>query len=331
MKNHSIDSDPTSDADPQGNRAYRPGPHWFALLATVFTWPLLFVGGLVTTYRVGMAVPDWPTTFGINMFLYDMTQASWAVFGEHSHRLYGAAVGLFTLLLAGEFLLFERRGRVKWLGLVALAAVIIQGVLGGFRVRLNSTMLAAFHGCFAQAFFGFMVALCVLTGRSWFRKSRNVEGSARIQRMAVAALGLIYVQVLVGAWLRHYPSVIPLGWHAGLAVLVLGHVSMTCLKVEGWKHEVPELVPASRALALALVFQVSLGVAAWLLLRPYDGMARMVTLPQALIRTGHQANAGLLLATATVLALRSMGQLFEVPAPARSSGQAMARDLEAVA
>ena len=60
-------------AQPQPT-AYRRGPHWFALVAAAFTWPLLFVGGLVTTYKVGMAVPDCPTTFGINMFLYDMTR-----------------------------------------------------------------------------------------------------------------------------------------------------------------------------------------------------------------------------------------------------------------
>ena len=95
---------------------YRPGPHWCALLATIFTWPLLFVGGLVTTYKVGMAVPDWPTTFGMNMFLYDMTQASWAVFGEHTHRLYGAAVGLFTILLMLDFWFFDRRKVMKGLG-----------------------------------------------------------------------------------------------------------------------------------------------------------------------------------------------------------------------
>ena len=78
-------------------------PHRVALLATAFTWPLLFVGGLVTTYRVGMAVPDWPTTFGINMFLYDFRNVAWGVFVEHGHRLYGAAVG-FALQLAKPIL-----------------------------------------------------------------------------------------------------------------------------------------------------------------------------------------------------------------------------------
>ena len=198
---------------------YRRGPHWFALVAAAFTWPLLFVGGLVTTYKVGMAVPDWPTTFGINMFLYDMTRAPWGVFGEHTHRLYGAAVGIGTILLMLDFLLFDRRRWIKVMGVVALLAVIGQGVLGGFRVRWNSTTLAAVHGTTAQAFFGFMVALCVWTSRSWLAGRRaDVEsrpGAAKVGRMAWTLLGLVYVQVLVGAWLRHYSRQDALGLARG--------------------------------------------------------------------------------------------------------------------
>ena len=102
--------------------AYRRGPHWLAFLAAVFTLPLLFVGGSVTTYRVGLAVPDWPTTFGINMFLYDFWNAPFGVQVEHTHRLYGAAVGLATIGLTVWLWLFEprrvdegaRRGRPAW-------------------------------------------------------------------------------------------------------------------------------------------------------------------------------------------------------------------------
>src|SRR5689334_4810494 len=99
---------------------YRRGPHWVAVFAAVFTLPLLFAGGSVTTYRVGMAVPDWPTTFGINMFLYDFWNAPFGVRVEHLHRLYGAAVGAATIVLAGWFLAAERRRSMKVLGVLAL-------------------------------------------------------------------------------------------------------------------------------------------------------------------------------------------------------------------
>jgi cytochrome c oxidase assembly protein subunit 15 len=320
--------DPTSAPGTEPARVYRPRPHWFALFATIFTWPLLFIGGLVTTYKVGMAVPDWPTTFGMNMFLYDMTQASWAVFGEHTHRLYGAAVGLFTVLLMLDFWIFDRRRWIKRLGLIALVAVIAQGVLGGMRVRWNSTFFAAFHGCFGQAFFGFMVALCVLTGRGWASKSRVVVDARKYRSLAASGLALVYLQVVVGAWLRHFSDFNALVVHSVLAVLVFGHLLAIVIRVNRRRLEVPELVPASRAMGVLLILQIALGVGAWWLLRPYDGMARPVTLLAALIRTGHQANAGLVLASMVVITLRAFGQLTGRSTDPNGQG---VRDLEAVA
>src|SRR3954453_7443410 len=155
------------ESEPDATPEKRGGPPRVAVFAALFTWPLIFVGGLVTTYRVGMAVPDWPTTFGMNMFLYRVWEAAWGVFIEHGHRLYGASVGVGTIVLMAWFLVADRRRSLKVLGVVALLAVIGQGVLGGYRVRLNSTTLAAVHGCTAQAFFALMVTLCVLTGRDW--------------------------------------------------------------------------------------------------------------------------------------------------------------------
>src|SRR5947207_1326298 len=102
----------SSSTDSPGT-AYRRGPHAVAVCAAVLTWPLIFVGGLVTTYRVGMAVPDWPTTFGMNMFLYRFWEAAWGVFIEHGHRLYGAAVGVATIVLLICFLAAQGRWGLK--------------------------------------------------------------------------------------------------------------------------------------------------------------------------------------------------------------------------
>ena len=319
---------PTHDTSGSAS-LYRPSPHWFALVATVFTWPLLFVGGLVTTYRVGLAVPDWPTTFGMNMFLYDMTRAPWGVFGEHAHRLYGAAVGFATILLMVDFLIFGRRRWIKVMGVVALVAVIGQGLLGGLRVTRTSTFLAAVHGSTAQLFFALMVALCVWTSRSWVERSRMVESVGRIRRMSLALLGLVYLQVLVGAWLRHYSRVDALWMHATLAVLVFGHAVGTVAAVVRSRSSWPELMPATWALLGTIVIQVSLGVAAWWLLRPIDGTIHPVTFYPAMIRTAHQANASLLIGAVVVLTLRAF-QLTSSD-PARSANPALERALEAVA
>lgn len=287
----------------------RLGPHRVALTAAVFTWPLLLVGGSVTVYRVGMAVPDWPTTFGINMFLYNSWNASWGVFIEHGHRLYGAAVGLACVVLALWFALAERRTWMKVLGVLALAAVIGQGVLGGYRVRHNSADLALIHGCTAQAFFALMVALVVLTGRVWLTAGPRQADPARLRRRAAVALALIYVQIVLGALLRHRGTNLAVLIHAGFAVAVLGYILALAWRIRRLRAEVPALVPAATGIVLAASAQVVLGVVAWLMLLPFDGVARTVTGPQALIRIGHQGVGALLLASAVVLTLRAYRHL----------------------
>jgi cytochrome c oxidase assembly protein subunit 15 len=292
---------------------YRPAPHWAAVLAAVFTWPLLFVGGLVTTYRVGMAVPDWPTTFGMNMFLYDMREAAFGVFIEHGHRLYGAALGVCTILLMVDFLLFDRRRTVKVLGVLALIFVGLQGWLGGLRVNNNSTQLAMVHGCVGQAFFAFVVALATITARSWFVTRHPVERTSGLKSIALAMLVVAYLQIVLGAWLRHFSTFGALMSHAGMSLVVLGTMTATIWAVRRRKAELPGLLGPIRAIELTLAIQLALGIAAWWMLRPFDGIAREVSTPQALIRTGHQANAALLLGAALILVLRLYGRGAGVP------------------
>jgi cytochrome c oxidase assembly protein subunit 15 len=293
--------------------AYRAAPHWAAVVAAALTWPLVFAGGLVTTYRVGMAVPDWPTTFGQNMFTYDLAEAAFGVRVEHIHRLAGAAVGLCTIALMLDFLAFDRRKSVKALGVLALVAVIAQGVLGGMRVRNNSTTLAMIHGCTGQAFFAFMVGLAAITARSWFAARRPVERDGRLKGLAAATLAVSYFQIALGGWLRHYPAPAPLMSHAGSALLVIGVVAATIVAVRRRKADVPGLLGPLRAIEMMLGVQLVLGIAAWWILRPFDGIARGVSTAQALIRTGHQANAALFLAAAAVLVVRAFGHAAGVP------------------
>ncbi len=283
------------------------------MLAAVLTWPLVFAGGLVTTYRVGMAVPDWPTTFGQNMFTYDLAEAAFGVRVEHIHRLAGAAVGLCTIVLMLDFLAFDRRRSVKALGVLALIAVVAQGVLGGMRVRNNSTTLAMIHGCTGQAFFAFMVGLAAVTARSWFAARRPVAGDGRLKALVAATLIVAYFQIALGAWLRHYPAPAPLMSHAGSALLVVAIVAATIVAVRRRKAEVPGLLGPLRAIEMTLGIQLVLGIAAWWILRPFDGIARGVSTAQALIRTGHQANAALFLCAAVVLVVRAFGHAAGVP------------------
>jgi cytochrome c oxidase assembly protein subunit 15 len=134
---HADPHSPAAPTDrPGATPAFRPWPHRVAVAAAAVTWPLLLLGGTVTVLRAGMAVPDWPTTFGINMFLFNMFEATWGVFVEHGHRLYGSALGLACVALACWYTI-DRLG-ARALGIVAAALVLLavavsapSGVLGG--------------------------------------------------------------------------------------------------------------------------------------------------------------------------------------------------------
>src|SRR5215831_2845319 len=141
--------------------------HRYALLAAMATFPLLFVGGLVTSTGSALAVPDWPTTFGQNMFLYPWSRMVGGIFYEHSHRLLGALVGFLTMTLTLWLWFNDRRPLLRWLGGIALAAVMIQGALGGLRVVLLQQTLAIVHACLAQAFFALLVSIALLTSPAW--------------------------------------------------------------------------------------------------------------------------------------------------------------------
>ncbi len=294
---------------------YRRTVHAVALFAAAVTLPLLMTGAQVTTNRFGMAVPDWPTTFGINMFLYNMAEASYAVFVEHRHRLFGSSLGIATIILAAWFVLADRRRWMKLLGVGALLAVIGQGSLGGIRVLRNSTTFAAIHGCTGQLVFALLVALCVLTSRDWLQPDAEADDPGSLRRRSAVNLGLIYGQIVIGATLRHFGA--NLLFHAVLAVAVLAHAVALWIRVERSAASVPWLVKPARWMAMAVAVQVLLGIAAWWLLRPFDGIPRLVTTPQSLARTGHVVNGALFLASAVVLTLRAFRHLRSPEVPNR--------------
>ena len=134
----------------------------FAWTACAATLLLISIGGLVTGFRAGMAVPDWPNTYGSNMFLYPLAKMTGGVFYEHAHRLLGSLVGLTTLVLAILLSIQRPLDRGPDSGLDRGACVLLQGVMGGFRVTDNSTHLAVVHGFFAHVILAGMVGVAVL-------------------------------------------------------------------------------------------------------------------------------------------------------------------------
>ncbi len=181
--------------------AAAPPSRWlrrFAWLLAALTLLLICSGGMVTSKGVGLAVPDWPTTFGYNMFLFPVSQWVGGIFFEHTHRLIASTVGLLTIALA--VWLWRESPRLRLLGLVALGAVILQGVLGGLRVTLLKDEIGIFHACLAQAFLGLLVYIAWSLSRS---PSPGTAQRAAFSRLAMIATALIYLQLGLGATMRH--------------------------------------------------------------------------------------------------------------------------------
>src|SRR5687767_1615071 len=180
------------------------------------------MGGLVTSHQAGMSVPDWPNSYGYNMFLFPPSQWVGGIFYEHTHRLMGTVVGMLSIVLAVWAWRSEPRKWVRWLAYSVLAAVIFQGVLGGLRVVLVELDLAIVHACFAQAFFCLAALMVAVTSKWWRHAAPGRSGGPVVARericpcsdwtarLAILALLTIYLQLVAGAVMRHY--------QAGLAI-----------------------------------------------------------------------------------------------------------------
>ena len=181
------------------------------MIGAMATFFLIVVGGLVTSKGAGMSVPDWPTTYGYNMFLFPYSKWVGGIFWEHSHRLLASVVGLITLILAAVTFWKERRSWVKWLAVATVLGVITQGVLGGLRVTLYKDQIGIFHAALAQSFFGLLLVITAVTGKgflsgAWFAD----KAAASLRWLVLAGLLLTYFQLGVAATIRHQ--------HAPLAI-----------------------------------------------------------------------------------------------------------------
>src|SRR3954452_1017621 len=176
--------------------------HRFVWLNVGATLLLICSGGMVTSKGVGLAVPDWPTTFGYNMFLFPVSQWVGGLFFEHTHRLIASTVGFMTIILAVWLWRAESRRWLRILGLVALGAVVLQGVLGGLRVTMLKDEIGVFHACLAQAFLGLLVFIGLATSGFWIESSSPRAAGLKLW-LPIATTLLIYGQLALGATMRH--------------------------------------------------------------------------------------------------------------------------------
>ncbi len=192
---------------------YNPWVHRLALITAAATFPLIFMGGLVTSHGAGMSVPDWPNSWGYNMFTFPPSKWVGGILFEHTHRLAGAGVGFLTILLVAAAWATDRRRWVRWTAIAVLLAVCMQGTIGGLRVVLSQRDLAIVHGIAAQLFFCFIAAFCVMTSRFWSERQYFAPTPAirRVYHLSLITVTVLLAQLIVGAIMRHSD--------AGLAIL----------------------------------------------------------------------------------------------------------------
>ncbi len=290
------------------------GPALFAWVAVAATFLLVVAGGLVTSKEAGLAVVDWPNSFGYNMFLYPLSRMTGGVYYEHAHRLFGALVGLTTLVLA--WYLWRRDGRRFVHGLVGTAAmlVILQGILGGLRVTGSFTLstlpedmapsiaLAVAHGVLGQLFLALLVGLAVAVSGHWREAPAAVErttagGDHTLQAVLVATL---VVQLVLGAIQRHLAQGLIV--HITLAAVVTMVAVIAGARAWGFYHGVWPVQRLGQLLIGLVSVQVALGIAALAVTQGQAVVGSPTTL-EVTITTAHQAFGALLLAASVALAV----------------------------
>ena len=207
----------TSAPSSQLQTHYNKGLLLFSSLLTGLIVCLILVGAQVTSTNSGLSVPDWPTSYGYNMFAFPFERwlgpRFWTnpIFWEHSHRLFASLTGTLTLVLAVWIWMVDRRPWLRWVATAAVGLVILQGVVGGLRVVFKWNDFGIPHAAMAQLFLLTIGFIALTYTRGWNRLPRHAERLPRQwQRGIHIVLGLIFLQLILGATMRHQ--------HHGLAI-----------------------------------------------------------------------------------------------------------------
>jgi cytochrome c oxidase assembly protein subunit 15 len=299
-----------------------PARNWFSVFTRVAAFTvflLLITGGLVTGLEAGLAVPDWPTSYGHNMLLYPLSEMIGGTFFEHAHRLYGMLVGVTAITLAiGAFVTDER----KWLRALAVIYLLMvcgQGYLGGARVYLINTPLAIAHGVFGQIVFATVCAIAAATSPTWISGTpAAIRPTAKTDRTwTLVLLCALLLQLMLGAMFRHmqtrpgamhilYTHILWAAFVAGLAIFAGGRAASR-------NADIPVLRKTGKATVHTVGLQIVLGIVAMIavLARPSATPATAdqatpiehIPLWEIIVTTAHQGIGALLLGLATMLAM----------------------------
>ena len=305
--------------------------HLYAMLVAAFTGILIFAGGLVTSTESGLSVPDWPNTYGYFMFFFPLEKMVGGIRYEHTHRLIASTVGFLIVVLAAWLWRAEPRRWVRRLGYLALAAVITQGILGGITVLWYlPDPISIAHASLAQIVLCLTMTIALVTSPGWRRayaENAPAPSDLMLQRVAVVTTGLIYLQIIVGATMRHtgaglaipdfplmFGQLIPPHWDPKIAIHFAHRVgalivSVAILATTGhvlYHHRSRSELRRPALLLLALlVTQITLGA------------LTVLSKKEFIINSLHVVTGASVLVTALVLTLRAHRARFAGAASSR--------------
>jgi heme a synthase len=291
--------------------------HKFSRYVAASTVLLILAGSFVTSTDSGLSVPDWPTSYGWNMFTFPPSKWVGGIFYEHGHRLIASTVGFLTIILAAWIWLADSRRWLRWFGVGALVSVVAQGILGGLTVLFFlPAPVSTAHAGLAEIFFCMTVAIALFTSPGWIEGYSEVGVDDRtLRRAATTVTIVIYAQILIGATMRHtgaglaipdfpwmFGHLIPDHWSSGIAihfahragaVIVAGTVLATSIYVWLWHQDRPELARPATLIVFLVIIQVTLGA------------LTVISRRNELVNSLHVVVGALVLTTSLVLTLRS--------------------------
>ena len=296
----------------------------FAMVSAATIFLLLITGGLVTGLEAGLAVPDWPNSFGHNMLLYPVSEMKGGVYYEHAHRLFGMLVGVTTFTMVLVVFREDRRTWVRALASFALFMVCVQGLMGGLRVTgtltlsqeaaqlTPSTLIAIAHGIFGQIVFATMALLAALLTLKWKSTTAllNFSGAVSVRVLTMIAPFVLLVQLFLGASYRHlqvpphdgqpaYHPIWAMHGHIGFSIIAVLAVLLSASRMSAAAREIPALKLLGTCAAFMitiLIVQVLLGLLAYVAVLVRRDAA--IPLWELMFTSAHQATGALLFAAA---------------------------------
>ncbi|HUI07712.1 MAG TPA: heme o synthase [Verrucomicrobiae bacterium] len=280
--------------------------HRFACFLAFATFLLIIAGASVTSHRAGLAVPDWPTTYGQAMFRFPLGKMVGGIFYEHGHRLIASVVGLLTTALALWAFFGQRDTAIRRLGIAALAVVIAQGVLGGLTVKFFlPPPISIAHAALAEAFFCITIALALVTSPRWKEPQFETPHVRSLRWLALITTVVVYCQIILGATIRHAERALLAHILGAMIVFLAAGTAATTIFPSVKRKDFA--VPAVGLLGLVFL-QLWLGV--WtLIVRVPKAASGQLDALQVIVPTIHLAVGALILGLSFALTLKCFGCL----------------------